>query len=138
MRRASSPETKRRNCQKFSPDPARLRPCKPWITVAAMRRASRISRGILAAAARALPPARWNALPSSRVPGRAAAIKSSDARLELADYAFDGLAVGARGEGQRHTVLEHRFGERKHVIDRRREPSVKQSARAREQHERLA
>ena len=41
-----SPEKDRRYCQKFSPGPARRRPCNPWITVAAMRRASRMRRGM--------------------------------------------------------------------------------------------
>ena len=43
---AGSPDTKRRYCQKFSPGPARRRPCSPWMTVEATRRASRMSRGI--------------------------------------------------------------------------------------------
>ena len=49
--------TKRRYCQKFSPEPARRRPCRPWITVAATRRASKIRRGMLAASARLTPTA---------------------------------------------------------------------------------
>ena len=39
------PTEKGRNCQKFSPGPARLRPCSPWMMVAAMRRASIKRRG---------------------------------------------------------------------------------------------
>jgi hypothetical protein len=43
---------------------ARRRPCRPWITVAATRRASRISRGMLAASVRPSPDARATAAPS--------------------------------------------------------------------------
>ena len=50
----------------------------------------------------------------------------SDARLELADHAADGLAVGAGGEGQRHAVLEHRLGQR----DARRRSRAQAARRA--------
>src|SRR5262252_10214428 len=131
--------TKRRYCQKFSPGPARLRPCRPWMTVAAMRRASRIRRGMLCASERASPLARCVAL-ISYLSARclAAAMRLSDARLELADDAFHALAVGARGEGQRHAVLEDRLGHGHDVVDRRRQPPVDEGAGARHQHERLA
>src|SRR5262245_7407966 len=100
---------KRRYCQKFSPGPARLRPCRPWMTVAAIRRASRIRRGIASASARAAPPACCVALTSLRSDRRFSAIRSSDALFELGDDAFHGLAVGACREGERHAVLEDRL-----------------------------
>ena len=50
----------------------------------------------------------------------------------------DRLAVGARGEGQRHAVLEHRLGERRDVVDRGREAALDQRAGAHRQHQRLA
>jgi len=53
-----SPDTKRRYCQKLSPAPARRRPCRPWITLAAMRRASSTRRGSDAASVRLSPSAR--------------------------------------------------------------------------------
>ena len=59
-------------------------------------------------------------------------------RLELADDGFHALAVGARGEGERHAVLEDRLGHFDHVVDRGREPAVDEGARARHQHQRLA
>lgn len=57
----ASPETKRRYCQKFSPVPARRRPCSPWITLAEMRRASSTRRGSDAASERLSPSARRTA-----------------------------------------------------------------------------
>src|SRR5215208_2875633 len=104
-RRAGSPERKRRYCQKFSPGPARLRPCSPWMTVAAMRRASRIRRGMDSASVRASPLACWVAL-ISFLSARLVAIGLSDARLELANDGFNTLTVGARGESERHAVLQ--------------------------------
>src|SRR5256885_16160785 len=104
-RRAGSPQTKRRYCQKFSPGPARLRPCRPWITVAAIRRASRISRGSVSASVRAVPLACWVAL-ISLLSARLTAIVLSEAALELGDDAFHRLAVGAGRKAQRHAVLE--------------------------------
>src|SRR6266511_2248279 len=62
------------------------------------------------------------------LPGRCHAL--SDASLEPTDDAFHGLAVGARGEGERHAVLEDRLGHRHDVVDRRREPPVDEGARA--------
>src|SRR6266511_2321669 len=70
------------------------------------------------------------------LPGRCHAL--SDASLEPTDDAFHGLAVGARGEGERHAVLEDRLGHRHDVVDRRREPPVDEGAGARDQHQRLA
>ena len=40
---------------------------------------------------------------------------SCEARHEFLHEARNGLAVGARGEGQRHAMLEHGFGERDDV-----------------------
>src|SRR5262245_10865833 len=111
---------KRRYCQKFSPGPARLRPCRPWMTVAAMRRASRIRRGNVSASVRPSPPARCVARTSILSALRATAIRSSDARLELADDAFDAVAVGARRKGERHAVLEDWLGHLHDVVDRGR------------------
>src|ERR1700716_836319 len=116
-RRAGSPERKRRYCQKFSPGPARLRPCRPWITVAAMRRASRMRRGMLSASERASPLACCVALTSCLSALRVAAIRLSDARLELADDGFDAFPIGACGEGQRHAVLEDRLGHLEDIVD---------------------
>ncbi len=124
---AGSPETKRRNCQKFSPVPARRRPCKPWITVAAMRRASSIRRGMTGGERAALPlgtPDRLD-LPV-RVPAPRRPFDHPMRAFELADDVADGLAVGARGEGQRHAVLEHRLGER----DARRRSTARAGRRA--------
>src|SRR3954454_7967785 len=118
-RRAGSPEMKRRYCQKFSPGPARRRPCSPWMTVAAMRRASRIRRGIDSASGRACPLARWRAL-SSLLSARRLAIELSDAPLELTDHSLGALAVGARRKGERHAVLEDRLGHVEHIVDRGR------------------
>src|SRR5438309_5321161 len=103
-RRAGSPDMKWRYCQKFSPGPARLRPCSPWMTVAAMRRDSRIRRGMVSASERAWPLARWVALISCPAARCLAAIGLSDARLELVDDGADRLAVGARRKGERHAV----------------------------------
>src|SRR4051812_42567119 len=136
-RRAGSPDRKRRYCQKFSPGPARLRPCSPWITVAAMRRASRIRRGMDSASVRAAPLACCAALISC-LSARRAAIRLSDARLELADNGFDALAVGPRSEGERHAMLEYRLRGLDDVVDRRRKAPVDQCAGARHQHQRLA
>src|SRR5580700_11134853 len=119
MRTAGSPETKRRYCQKFSPGPARRRPCRPWMTVAATRRASRISRGIVDASARPAPTARPTAALSGWVRLGSSAIRLSNPRLKAADDRLDALALGARGECERHAVLEHRFGEIEYVVDRR-------------------
>src|SRR6185295_9440623 len=107
---------KRRYCQKFSPGPARLRPCRPWMTVAAMRRASRIRRGSVSASVRASPLACCVAL-ISFLSARFAAISLSNAALELVDDAVDGLAVGARREGERHAVLEDRLSHVHDVVD---------------------
>src|SRR5439155_20996401 len=136
-RRAGSPERKRRYCQKFSPGPARLRPCSPWITVAAMRRASRMRRGMVSASVRATPVACRVAL-ISFLSARLAAMRLSDARRELADDALHGFAVGPRGESERHTVLEDRLGHVDDVVHRGREPPVDEGAGARRQHQRLA
>src|SRR5437868_14062328 len=108
--RAGSPDRKRRYCQNCSPGPARLRPCSPWITVAAMRRASRMRRGMVSASVRAAPLACCVALTSTLSALRVAAIRLTDARLELADDAFDAVAVGACCERQGHAVLEDRLG----------------------------
>src|SRR5215468_725168 len=128
---------KRRYCQKFSPGPARLRPCRPWMTVAAIRRASRIRRGSVSASVRAVPLAFWVAL-ISFLSARLTAIGLTNTALELGDHAFDGLAVGARRKRERHAVLENRLGHVHHVVDRRRKPTVDQCAGARHQHQRLA
>src|SRR5207247_11095036 len=109
-RRAGSPEMKRRYCQNCSPGPARLRPCRPWITVAAIRRASRMRRGMVSATVRAVPVARWVTLTSKRSARRASAILDSSLVLELADDLSDGLALGASRERERHAVLEDRLG----------------------------
>src|SRR5262245_65042834 len=101
------------------------------MTVAAIRRASRIRRGMLSASVRASPLACCAALISCFSARRGAAIRLSDAGLELADDALDAFAVGARGEGQRHAVLEDRLGHLEHVVDRGREPAVDERARAR-------
>ena len=58
--------------------------------------------------------------------------------LSLAITAANGLAVGARREGERHAVLEHRLGELDHVVDRGRVAPVEQRAGAHRQHQRLA
>src|SRR6267142_6121995 len=105
-RRAGSPERNLRYCQKFSPGPARRRPCSPWMTVAAIRRDSRIRRGIDSASVRASPLACWVALISFLSARRCAAIRLSDAGLELVDDGFRALAVSARRERKRHAVLE--------------------------------
>src|SRR5712671_5936311 len=108
------------------------------MTVAAMRRASRMRRGMDSASERAWPPARWVALISCFAARRGAAIRSSDARLELADHGFDALAIGARRKGERHAVLEDRLGHVHDVVDRRRQPPVEERAGAHHQHQGLA
>src|SRR5262245_7641601 len=109
------------------------------MTVAAMRRASRIRRGMVCASERASPLARCVALISC-LSARCltAAMRLSDARLELTDDAFHGLAVGARGERERHAVLEDRLRHGEDVVDRWRQPPVDEGAGARHQHQRLA
>src|SRR5262249_20558058 len=138
---------KRRYCQKFSPGPARRRPCSPWMMVAATRRASRISRGMAAASVRPSPTAWPIAWASSGTAGVLAAItgfpkslsgRLADLGLEPADHARDGLAVGTRREGERHAVLEDRLGERDHVVDRGRVASLDERAGAHREHQRLA
>src|SRR5262249_60006570 len=111
--------------QKSPPGPARSGPCSLWMTVAAMRRAWRIRRGMVGASERPSPLARCVALISC-LSARCftAAIRLSDARLELADDAFHGLAVGARGKRERHAMLEDRLRHGDHIVDRGREPSV--------------
>src|SRR3954452_4807619 len=121
--RAGSPERKRRYCQKFSPGPARLRPCSPWITVAAIRRASKIKRGMDSASVRAAPSARWVAS-TSCFSARLTAIRLSDAVLDLVDDGFRALAVRPRCEGERHAVLEDRFGHLHHIVDQGRDASA--------------
>src|SRR5439155_27225366 len=115
--RAGSPDMKRRYCQNCSPGPARLRPCWPWITVAAMRCASRIRRGKVCETVRAVPVARWVTLTSLRSARRASAILDSRAVLEFADDLSDGLALRASRESERHAVLEDRLGHIGDVID---------------------
>src|SRR5215472_565771 len=107
--REGSPDRKWRYCQKFSPGPARFRPCRPWMTVAAIRRDSRMRRGNCSASVRAWPLALWVALTSCPAARRFAAIGLSEARQKLAHHSFDRLAVGARREGERHAVLEDRL-----------------------------
>src|SRR5215211_7724771 len=137
-RRAGSPERKRRYCQKFSPGPARFLPCRPWMTVAAMRRASRIKRGMLSASVRASPLAYCVALISCLSARRLAAIRLSDAGPELADNLFHRFAVSACGEGQRHAMFENRLGHVHDIVDRGSESAVDERARTRHQHEGLA
>src|SRR5580698_11387712 len=108
------------------------------MTVAATRRASSISRGMLAASVRPSPTARPTAGPSWYVRLGSAAIRLSDPRLQPPDHRFDALAFRARREGERHAVLEHRLGKIDHVVDRGREPSVEQRAGAHREHQRLA
>src|SRR6516162_162467 len=145
-REAGSPETKRRYCQKFSPGPARRRPCRPWITVAATRRASRMRRGMLAASVRPSPDARatialsryWRGGGRECEDGSSVAICLSDSSLESSDHGFDGFAFGPRREGERHPVLEDWLGEFDHVIDGGCEPRLEQSSGAHREHQRLA
>src|SRR5580692_7380759 len=137
MRAAGSPETKRRYCQKFSPGPARRRPCRPWMTVAATRRASSISRGIEAASVRPAPTARPIAAMSGCVRLGSTAIRLSDPCLQASDHGLDAFAFGARRERERHAVLEHRLGKVEHVIDRGGKTAVEQSARTHCKHQRL-
>src|SRR5258705_9865276 len=96
------------------------------MTVAAMRRASRIRRGMVCASERASPLARCVALISClSARCRAAAMRLSDARLELADDAFHALPVGAPGEGDPNPGLKDRL---RHAHDasvhRRHPPSI--------------
>src|SRR5919108_4309899 len=104
------------------------------MTVAAMRRASRISRGILAASERASPAARLTASLSLELRRGSKAIRSPNARLQPADDSRDRLALGACGEGQRHTVFQHGLGEIDDIIDRWRETSFEQGTGADCQH----
>src|SRR6516162_6468037 len=142
---AGSPETKRRYCQKFSPGPARRRPCRPWITVAATRRASRISRGMLAASVRPSPDARPTAAPSwyvrcgERESGDAVslAIDLSDPSLKSCDHGFDRFALRAGREGERHSVLENGLGELDYVINGRRQSGIEQCTGAHREHQGL-
>src|SRR5690348_3075410 len=128
---------KRRYCQKFSPGPARRRPCAPWITVAATRRASSTKRGIVSASERAAALA-WRTAPVSvsRKPG--SAMWLSEARGQPPDHAGHALAFRAGRESERHAMLEHRLGDFEHVVDRRCKPAVEQRTRAHRQHQRLA
>src|SRR5260370_32058610 len=80
------------------------------MAVAACRPPSRSSRGRDSAGGRPWPLARSVALVSCPAARRRAAIRLSDARLELAEHAFDALAVGACREGERHAVLEDPLG----------------------------
>src|SRR5215469_12088161 len=142
---AGSPETKRRYCQKFSPGPARRRPWRPWITVAATRRASRISRGMLAASVRPSPDARptaaasWYVRCGERESGDAVSvtIDLSDPSLKSCDHGFNRFALRARSEGKRHPVLENGLSELDDVIDGRRQSGIKQCAGAHREHQRL-
>ena len=47
------------------------------------------------------------------------------------------IAIGPRGEGERHAVFEHRLRHGDDVVDRGREAVVEQRTRARHQHQRL-
>src|SRR5690348_7549313 len=134
---ADSPEVKRRYCQKFSPGPARRRPCKPWITVEATRRASRMSRGIALASERAAPVACPTAAFSISL-SFGSAMRLSDARLKPPDDVGNGLAFRAGRKGKRHAVFENWFGEFEHVVHRRREAAVEQRAGAHGEHQGLA
>src|SRR5712671_8066109 len=137
---------KRRYCQKFSPGPGRRRPWSPWMTVAATRRASRISRGMVAASERPSPSARRISRASSGNAAFVAAMRLSDLwakfladlGLQPADHRGNRLAVGARREGQRHAVLEDRLGQCGDVVDRGRVTALEQCAGANREHERLA
>src|ERR1700730_10482331 len=136
-RRAGSPEKNRRYCQKFSPGPARLRPCRPWITVAEMRRASRMSRGSSSASTRATPLARCADLISSLCPLRAASIVLSETHLELANYSFDAFPIGAGSEGKRHAMLEDGLSHVSDIVDGRRKSSIDKGAGTRGKHQGL-
>src|SRR5580692_1742853 len=104
------------------------------MTVAATRRASRISRGMVAASVRLAPTARvtagpsWYALRGASVGSDA--ISLSDPRPQPPDHRRNGFALGACAEGERHTVFEHRLGEFDHIVDRGCEAAVEQRARA--------
>src|SRR3974390_2221267 len=107
---------KRRYCQKFSPGPARRRPCRPWITVAATRRASSTSRGIDCASDRApVLASRTAPVSISRKPGSAMAL--SEASRQPPDDTGHRLAFGGGGAGEGHTVLQHGLGEGEDVVD---------------------
>src|SRR5918998_1967513 len=105
------------------------------MTVAAMRRDSRMRRGMASASERAAPLARWVALISDLSARARGAIRLSDARLELGDDGFGALAVGARREGERHTVLKDRLRHLQDIIDRGREPAIDERAGAGNQHQ---
>src|SRR5713226_2756089 len=135
---AGSPETKRRYCQKFSPGPARRRPCSPWITVAATRRASRIRRGMAAVSERALAVARRVVSPSGELTDTSLGIRLSDAGPQTADHRLDGLAIGTGREAERHAVFQDGLRQIDDVVDRRREAALEQRARPHREHERLA
>ena len=97
------------------------------MTVAATRRASRrvaaCASASLRGAGRRLP-CRCGLDVARR---RLAPSQLSDARLQAAAITLaDGLAFGARGEGQRHAVLEHRLGQRR----ARRRPTARSGRRA--------
>src|SRR6516165_806825 len=108
------------------------------MTVAEIRRASRMSRGMDSASARAAPLARCVARTSCLSRRRLAAITLSDARFEPAYHRFHALAVGAGGKGERHAMLEYRLGHIDDVVDRRRQATIDERARTRREHECLA
>ena len=58
-------------------------------------------------------------------------------RRALLTAAATGVAFGARGERQRHAVLEHGLGHRDHVVDRGRKAAFEQRAGACDKHQRL-
>src|ERR1700742_3423326 len=127
---------KRRYCQKFSPGPARRRPCTPWMTDEATRRASSTSRGIDSASVRA-PAVACLTEPVSMSAAFGSAICLSDARFEAPDHVGDGLAFRPRRKGQRHTMFEYGLGEFQHVVDRWRKASIEQRAGAHGEHQGL-
>src|SRR5919108_6019921 len=108
------------------------------MTVAAMRRASRMRRGILAASERASPAARLTASLSLELRRGSKAIRSPNAHLEPADDGGDRLALGACGEGQCHAVFQYGLGEIDDVVDRWCEPSFEQGAGPHRKHQGLA
>ena len=137
---AGSPNTKRRYCQKFSPEPARRRPCSPWIMVAAMRRASRISRGMVAARVRPCPVARGSTAAVSFCVSRGSiAMRGYPSRAFSRSITAGMVSPSARAaKVSAIRCLSTGSASARHVVDRRREPALKQRTRTHRQHQRLA
>src|SRR4029077_2428737 len=108
----------------------------PWATVCATRCASMRSAGMRSAKPWA---SDSSAGKGSSFLSRASAKPRSPQRLdELSHHVAHLDPFGTGGEGERHAVLEHGFGELDDVVDRGGKPSVHHRLGADGKHQRLA